>query len=159
LQLARRFTTESTRSGYDNPLDAGKDSPVDPCSPNFMARAWAKAFIKLHQRDVDKYLERTAGIAFKNLNVHGCGAATDYQKSVGNIWLEAVGIARRILGVGQRSTDILDDFDGLMHSGEMLVVLGPPGFGCFTLLKTISWKTHGFVVDDKSYLNNQGSMI
>jgi len=159
LQLARRFTTESTRPGYENPLEAGKDSPLDPHSPNFKARAWAKSFMKLHQRDAEKYPERTAGVAFKNLNVHGYGAATDYQKSVGNIWLEAIGIARRILGVGQRRIEILKDFDGLVHSGEMLVVLGPPGSGCSTFLKTITGETHGFVVDDKSYLNYQGSTV
>lgn len=160
LELARRYTTNSTYSAYgDNPLDAEKDSLLDPLSPNFKARAWAKSFMKLHQRDPDKHPERTAGIVFKDLNVHGYGAATDYQKSVGNVWMEAVGVVRSLLGVGQRRIDILRDFDGLVESGEMLVVLGPPGSGCSTLLKTIAGETHGFVVDENSYLNYQGSNI
>jgi ABC-type multidrug transport system ATPase subunit len=38
----------------------------------------------------------------------------------------------------------------------MLVVLGRPGSGCSTLLKTISGETDGFFVDSQSYINYQG---
>ena len=38
----------------------------------------------------------------------------------------------------------------------MLVVLGRPGAGCSTLLKTISGETHGFFIDDQSEINYQG---
>ena len=38
----------------------------------------------------------------------------------------------------------------------MLVVLGRPGSGCSTLLKTISGETHGFYIDEKSEINYQG---
>ena len=38
----------------------------------------------------------------------------------------------------------------------MLVVLGRPGSGCSTLLKTISGETHGFFIDESSELNYQG---
>ncbi|KAG9969922.1 pleiotropic drug resistance protein, ABC superfamily, partial [Aureobasidium melanogenum] len=33
---------------------------------------------------------------------------------------------------------------------------GPPGSGCSTFLKTLTGETHGFNVDEKSYLNYQG---
>ena len=112
--------------------------------------------IKLNEAE-NKTPGRTAGIAFRNLNVHGYGAATDYQKDVGNIWLEALGVAEKALGQAKpRRIDILRDFEGIVHSGEMLVVLGPPGSGCSTFLKTITGESHGFVVDEGSYLNYQG---
>jgi ATP-binding cassette, subfamily G (WHITE), member 2, PDR len=38
----------------------------------------------------------------------------------------------------------------------MLVVLGRPGSGCSTLLKTISGETDGFFVDSQSHVNYQG---
>ena len=38
----------------------------------------------------------------------------------------------------------------------MLVVLGRPGSGCSTLLKTISGETHGFFIDKQSDINYQG---
>ncbi|OCK80389.1 putative multidrug resistance ABC transporter [Lepidopterella palustris CBS 459.81] len=156
--LARRLTEHSTYSinGNTNPFNAEPNSSLDPNGPNFSARHWAKAMLQMHTRDEHAFPLRTAGVSFKNLSVHGFGTATDYQKSVGNVILEVVGIARKIMGVGQRKIDILRNLDGLVESGEMLVVLGPPGSGCSTFLKTISGETHGFVVDDNAQLNYQG---
>jgi ATP-binding cassette subfamily G (WHITE) protein 2 (PDR) len=103
---------------------------------------------------------RTAGIAYRNLNVYGFGTATDYQKSVGNVVLESVGLIRQALGLAkQRRIDILRGFEGLVYAGEMLVVLGPPGSGCSTLLKTISGETDGLNIDPESYINYQGKLI
>ena len=50
----------------------------------------------------------------------------------GNIFLEVVGLAKKLVGQGKpREIDILQNLDGVVHSGEMLVVLGPPGrLGC-----------------------------
>ncbi|KAI0173090.1 ABC-2 type transporter-domain-containing protein [Hypoxylon sp. FL1284] len=155
--LARRYTTQSNATGAasGNPfLDAGEDSPLNPNSPKFNARAWAKAFVNLADREGQGF--RTAGVCFQNLNVHGFGAATDYQKDVANVWLETAGLVRKAVGVGQRKIDILQGYDGVVHKGEMLVVLGPPGSGCSTFLKTIAGETAGIYIDDKSYFNYQG---
>lgn len=158
-ELARRLTRHSTYSTIDeNPFHAEPNSVLDPHGPNFNARAWSKALLHLQSRDPEAYPNRTAGIAFKNLNVHGFGSATDYQKSVGNVLFEGLGVARKLMGVGQRKIDILQNLDGFVESGEMLVVLGPPGSGCSTFLKTISGETHGFFVDPSSELNYQGKI-
>lgn len=153
-RLARQLT-EQSMSGH-NPFDAPGGSALDPRSENFSARSWAKALLNLQSRDPEKYPQRTAGVAFQNLSVHGSGSATDYQKTVGNIFIEVVGIARRALGMGQRKIQILRDFDGVIKSGEMLMVLGPPGSGCSTFLKTLAGETHGLYVDDGSLINYQG---
>ncbi|KAH8656551.1 BcATRO, ABC transporter [Tricladium varicosporioides] len=157
--LARTYTSRSQVSHLEgnNPFSPIKDSTLDPYSENFKPRSWMKALLQLHSRDPEKYPGRTAGIAFRGLNVHGYGKPTDYQKSVGNVVLEVVGMARTLFKSGAQSKiNILQNFDGLVESGEMLVVLGPPGSGCSTLLKTIAGETHGIYVDDKSYLNYQG---
>ena len=154
-QLARQMTEQSITSGQ-NPFEAPKGSKLDPRSENFSSRAWAKSLLQLQSRDPEKYPTRTAGIAFRNLSVHGFGAATDYQKTVSNIFLEAVGLARRVAGTGQRKINILRNFDGLVNSGEMLMVLGPPGSGCSTFLKTIAGETHGLYIAEDSYMNYQG---
>lgn len=70
--------------------------------------------------------------------------------------LEVVGLFNKITGRGKRKIQILRDFEGLIKSGEMLVVLGKPGSGCSTLLKTISGETDGFVIDPESNINYQG---
>ncbi|KAK8215113.1 Multidrug resistance protein [Zalaria obscura] len=154
--LARTLTRQTTFSGVpENPFEYEKDSDLDPNGPNFKARTWAKAMIKLHKND-NQNPSRTAGVAFRNLDVHGFGAESDYQKSVSNIFFEVVGMAKKLFGSGQRRIDILRDFEGVVHSGEMLVVLGPPGSGCSTFLKTLTGETHGFNVSKDAYINYQG---
>ncbi|RYO74958.1 hypothetical protein DL764_010640 [Monosporascus ibericus] len=153
--LARHYTSQSQVNGGVNPfLDEKEDSPLNPNSSNFRARSWAKAFVDIRSRTGHGF--RSAGVAFQNLNVHGFGEATDYQKSVGNILLEAGSLVRKITGKGKTKIDILRSFDGLVQKGEMLVVLGPPGSGCSTFLKTIAGETSGIYVDEGAYFNYNG---
>ena len=44
--------------------------------------------------------------------------------------------------ISQRT--LLHDLNGLIKSGEMLLVLGRPGSGCSTFLKTIALQTEGY---------------
>lgn len=128
LSLARKLTSQSNASGaVDNPFEAKEASILDPHSPDFRPRAWAKSILNLQSQHPDRYKPRTAGFSFSNLNVHGFGSATDYQKSVGNIPLEVVGLARSLMGKGQKRIEILRHCEGVVNHGEMLVVLGPPG--------------------------------
>ncbi|KAL2198143.1 ABC-2 type transporter-domain-containing protein [Corynascus similis CBS 632.67] len=157
--LARKYTAQSQADGPEgvNPFQIASDdeeSPLNPNGPKFNARAWAKAVVGMVAGEGHKF--RTTGVAFQNLNVHGFGSPTDYQKDVVNVWLEAVGLVRKVTGHGKRRIDILRDFDGLVRQGEMLVVLGPPGSGCTTFLKTIAGDYNGIFIDDKSYFNYQG---
>lgn len=154
--LARRYTNESggaTGVHNGNPFtETSEDSPLNPASANFKARTWARSVVQL-----DSAGYRTSGVCFQNLSVHGFGAATDYQKDVANIWLGAVGLVRKAFGMqSKRKIDILRNFDGLVRKGEMLVVLGPPGSGCSTFLKTIAGETSGIYLEEGSYFNYQG---
>ena len=158
--LARTYTSQSHASatgpfpGGPFAADLHPDSPLNPNSPKFRARTWAKAIVEQVAADGASF--RTSGVCFENLHVYGYGAGTDYQKDVANVWLEGVGMVRRALGQRQRRIDILRNFDGVVHKGEMLVVLGPPGSGCSTLLKTLAGETNGLYLDDQSYFNYQG---
>jgi len=155
--LARRLTTKSSYTEADqSPFEATGDSKLNPRSPHFNGKAWARAMLNYHLRDPKAHPIRTAGLAFRNLSAFGYGASTDYQKNVFNVLLESWGLVQRLLRINQRRIDILRDFEGVVYAGEMLVVLGPPGSGCSTLLKTIAGETHGFTVDSNSYLNYQG---
>lgn len=156
-QLARRLTVQSQQSSsHANPFNAAPGSALDPQGENFNARAWTKAMLNLQLSDENAPPIRTAGIAFRDLNVHGFGTDADFQKSVGNIWLEGVSLYKKIRGDKGRKINILRNLDGLVEAGEMLVVLGPPGSGCSTFLKTITGETHGFFVDENSKINYQG---
>ncbi|PGH21529.1 hypothetical protein AJ80_03197 [Polytolypa hystricis UAMH7299] len=157
LQLARQFTEQSIYStAGQNPFVAEAGSALDPNGEHFNARAWCKAMLQMHTEDKQAYPLRTLAVAYNNLNVHGFGSDTDYQKSVGNVWFQVLGLARRALGQRQRKIQILQNLEGLVEAGEMLVVLGPPGSGCSTFLKTIAGETYGFQVDKNSNINFQG---
>jgi ATP-binding cassette subfamily G (WHITE) protein 2 (PDR) len=159
-RLARQYSRTSNSGQIElNPFEARKGSTIDPNSDNFEAKEWIRSMIKLSEQSEADNMGRCAGIAFRNLSAYGFGAATDYQKSVGNIFFDVVGLARRLASMGQRKIDILQNFAGLVHAGEMLVVLGPPASGCSTFLKTIAGETDGFVVGEDSYLNFQGDLI
>jgi ATP-binding cassette, subfamily G (WHITE), member 2, PDR len=152
--LARQYTAQSHASVLGDPFTADENSHLNPNSPHFKASAWAKSVVNMVQDQGASF--RTSGICYQNMNVYGFGEATDYQKTVSNIWLSATGLVRRAMGSGQRRIDILRSFDGVVRKGEMLVVLGPPGSGCSTLLKTIAGETSGLYIDDNAYFNYQG---
>ncbi|KAG7120746.1 Opaque-specific ABC transporter CDR3 like protein [Verticillium longisporum] len=157
IQLARRLTTQSHVSGPPAALfPLLQDSPLDPNSDRFNAKQWAKAFFSARKESLQGNVPKTTGVAFRDLNVYGFGSDTDFQKSVGNIFLEGVNLASKLFNRKQQRIDILRDLEGVVHSGEMLCVLGPPGSGCSTFLKTVAGETHGFHVQDTSTLNYSG---
>jgi ATP-binding cassette subfamily G (WHITE) protein 2 (PDR) len=80
----------------------------------------------------------------------------DYQKTVGNVPLFVAQSAMDWAFGRKRKVQILNQFDGLIKSGEMLVVLGPPGSGCSTMLKTIAGEMNGIYMDEESDLNYMG---
>ncbi|KAF4470632.1 ABC-2 type transporter [Fusarium albosuccineum] len=155
-QLARRITTRQSEH-HESPLFVVDDGGVtDPSTPKFDARAWAKAFYRARVTAAKGTTPRTSGIAFKDLDVYGYGTATDYQKTVGNVIWSLSSVFRKVAGNKGDRIDILRSLEGVVRSGEMLCVLGPPGSGCSTALKTIAGDTHGFYVGENSTVNYQG---
>lgn len=153
--LARKLTTQSKSApGALFPIPA--DDPLNPNSPDFDARKWTKAFLEIRKNALDNNSPKKAGVAFKNLDVYGYGTETDFQITVGNIFLQTETIARKLLPRKQHRVDILRGLEGVVHSGEMVAVLGPPGSGCSTFLKSIAGDTHGFYVADDVTINYQG---
>lgn len=152
--LAKSYSRASGINGA-NPFFAEEDSPLNPNSGKFDGKLWAKSIVELVQQDGATF--RSTGVCFQHMNVHGYGVATDYQKDVANVWLGLGSIAQQLTtGGGKQKINILQNFDGLVRNGEMLVVLGPPGSGCSTFLKTIAGEMNGIYVDEGAYFNYQG---
>ena len=156
-QLARQYSRASASESGLHPFDeAVAGSEIDPNSDNFNGRAWTKAMLMLQKQSGQENVGRTAGFAFKNLSAFGYSKGSDFQKTVDNYPIALVDMARGVLGHKGHRVDILRNFEGVVQPGEMLVVLGPPGSGCSTFLKTITGETHGFSLSDNSYINYQG---
>ncbi|KAJ0318979.1 hypothetical protein COL5a_010470 [Colletotrichum fioriniae] len=154
--LARRLTSASHGGGHSL-FPEPSDATLDPKSDKFDARRWAAAFYRLQTNALLGNAPNTVGLAFRDLQVYGLGTTTDYQKTVGNFFLEAAALTSWFSSSGKKQRiDILHDLEGVIQSGEMLAVLGPPGSGCTTLLKTIAGETHGFYIADGATINYQG---
>lgn len=125
-------------------------SDLDPQSSSFNTRAWVEALVRYESKISESGRRRKSGVSFKNLDVYGFGMSTDYQKSVGNTVLSLMTQRRK------RRIDILHSFKGLVNAGEMLLVLGPPGSGCSTLLKTIAGQMEGLFLGDEVMMNYRG---
>ena len=82
--LARQFTQHSIHTvggkNYPNPFLGSDDPALDPLSGHFKPEAWIRTLIGITSRDPERYPQRTAGVAYRNLSVHGFGSLTDYQK-------------------------------------------------------------------------------
>jgi ATP-binding cassette subfamily G (WHITE) protein 2 (PDR) len=153
LSIARRVTQQA---GTDKGPFGDTSPELDPHSEKFNAKAWVSSLLSIAKQDSGRFPQRTSGIAFRNLSVHGYGTDADYQKTVGNFPFQIYGKFQELFGLGKRKIDILHGFDGVVKAGELLVVLGPPGSGCSTLLKTISGETNGIYVSKDAQLNYQG---
>ncbi|KAK4184983.1 ZEB2-regulated ABC transporter 1 [Podospora australis] len=167
-QLARRISYNGERdkplpdhaSSGNRALNPEPGSNLDPKSPTFDPRAWVKEFLALTESDPKSAPRRALGVAFRDLSVYGWNTGAQFQKSVGNVVIALAKDLVRLIGNGEsrkgQRMDILRDFEGVVEQGEMLLVLGPPGAGCSTLLKTLAQQTRDLEVDTKAYINYRG---
>lgn len=88
---------------------------------------------------------RTMGIAFHDLTVTGYGTGVGLSENLGSMMMGPVNALRNISALRNPPVKtILDKFEGCIRPGEMLLVLGRPGSGCTTLLKTLASYRDGF---------------
>ncbi|KAK4100463.1 hypothetical protein N658DRAFT_516555 [Parathielavia hyrcaniae] len=89
------------------------------------------------------------GVYFEGLTVKGVSGQTNYVKTFPDAFVDFFDIItpiRRMLGLGKKGAEatLLDNFKGVCKSGEMVLVLGKPGSGCTTFLKTIANQRFGY---------------
>lgn len=145
-ELRELYTTLSRKqSTMANP----DDPSVDPGSDSFQLPKFLKMF--RNQIEGAGHSMMQVGIAYKNLNIYGKGEALQLQKTVGNSF-----IIQDMFKSKKQHKHILRNFDGIVKSGEMLIVLGRPGSGCSTLLKTMCGELHGLEMDEESLVHYNG---
>lgn len=120
--------SKSEAGGLINPFLQSGHSSLDPNSSDFDSKAWLQMVVGITSRDPQRYPKRVAGVAFRRLSAYGFGEPTDFQKTFGNYYLKVLSSLTKLFGKVQKTRiEILRDFDGLIKSGEMLLVLGRPG--------------------------------
>ncbi|CAL9735807.1 pleiotropic ABC efflux transporter of multiple drugs [Monosporozyma servazzii] len=137
---------------YATPDAEGYDPRLDPASEKFSSKAWVQNMANLVSTDVDFYKPYSLGCTWKNLSATGESADVTYQSTFANLPIKIVsGLYRKVSPLNKTPKfQILKPMDGCLNPGELLVVLGRPGSGCTTLLKSISSNTHGFDISKDS---------
>ncbi|ONH74626.1 Multidrug resistance protein CDR1 [Pichia kudriavzevii] len=156
--LLRTLTSMSQVPGV-NPVDQTIDPRLDPNSDEFESKFWVKNMRKLLDSDPDYYRPTSLGFAAKNLIAKGISSDADYQANFLNYPFKVVRDTYMDLFRGNdesRYFEILKSMDVLIKPGTLTVVLGRPGAGCSTFLKTVAAQTYGFKVDDSSIISYDG---
>ncbi|KAK4174446.1 putative ATP-binding transporter [Triangularia setosa] len=89
------------------------------------------------------------GVYWDDLTVKGIGGQTNYVKTFPDAFTDFFDIVtpiKKLLGFEKKGVEatLLDGFRGVCKSGEMVLVLGKPGSGCTTFLKTIANQRYGY---------------
>jgi len=160
----RHGSADSGVSGMDNSMHRRDtlegieigDPVLDPTSEKFDHYKWARMMLKLMDKEGFPRPPST-GVVFENLNVSGSGSALQYQSNVGSVLLAPFRPQEYLSFIRSGpEKQILRNFDGLLRSGELLLVLGRPGSGCSTLLKTLSGELHGLKLRKSSEIQYNG---
>ncbi|EAW07735.1 ATP-binding cassette transporter [Aspergillus clavatus NRRL 1] len=141
----------------DTQEDIDLNDPVyDPTSDQFDHYKWVRMVLKLLDKEGFPRPPST-GIVFQHLTVSGSGSALQYQHTVDSILL-APFRPQEYLSFAKHSPQrqILRNFDGLLKSGELMIVLGRPGSGCSTFLKSLCGELHGLKLSKDSEIQYNG---
>lgn len=130
------------------------ETSLDPESSNFDLSKWLRRFVD--QLQAEGVEARRTGVAFRNLDVFGSGAALQLQQTVGSFLLAPARLGELLSFGKKQPKQILHGFEGLVKSGELLVVLGRPGSGCSTLLKTLCGELEGLELGSNSVIHYNG---
>ena len=173
--LARTITSQSIHENAEenqsiystmegiNPVFSTVDKPgynekLDPTSDMFSSVDWVKNMSKLATSDPEYYKPYSLGCVWKDLTAAGENSDVAYQATVINMPQKIVSAGYSMINPPKEEDlfQILKPMHGYLDPGELMVVLGRPGSGCTTFLKSISSNTHGFKVGKDSVISYSG---
>lgn len=124
--------TLSRKSTHGNPLDL---------EHNFSLEKYVRELLQRGQRQGIK--TRQAGVLFRDVSTYGVGAGLSLQQTIFDPLMMPFRLGRS--SAAKKSTKkIISNFNGVVQAGEMLLVLGKPGSGCTTFLKTVAGEHNGY---------------
>ncbi|AGO13729.1 AaceriAGL142Cp [[Ashbya] aceris (nom. inval.)] len=138
----------------------GRDARLNPESDEFDPRYWLRIVRQLYINDPEHYKPADLSVVLHNLRVSGMSTDTDYQATVGNWPLKFArtlyDMVPLVRGREKSEFDIVKPLDAVFEAGRLCGVLGCPGAGCSTLLKTVGARTYGFTVAPESEISYSG---
>lgn len=114
-------------------------------------RLMSRLFGKARQEQSEEENSRHAGVIFRDLTVKGLGLGASLQPTVGDIFMGPPRFLKNLFTKGLKAAaakppvrELISNFNGCVRPGEILLVLGRPGSGCTTFLKTFCNQRAGF---------------
>lgn len=140
-------------AGPKEGISSAADPELDPDSTSFNSAYWARMMLR-KVKGVGGGLQRS-GIVLKDVTVSTRRTAEDLRNAtVASVIPMAVRSAFHRRNAPERS--VVRNVDVLVKSGEMLLVLGRPGSGCSTLLRTISGDLEKMRIGDSAVIHYNG---
>ena len=130
------------------------DETLNPSNPTFDFQKWSQALVNLRSR-LDLPTPPRSGFCFKNLSVNGSGPVIEQQDTLWTLLTQPFNI--RSLFRSKETRCILTALDGVVQKGQLLLVLGRPGSGCSTFLKTIAGEMQSLEINSSSVLHYSGT--
>ncbi|KAK9459062.1 ABC-2 type transporter-domain-containing protein [Lipomyces oligophaga] len=92
----------------------------------------------------DGILDRAIGVKFKGLSVYGVDMSTTSLFTLSEVLMAPLRIGNLFSKSKVQHRALIRDFHGVIDKGEMLLVLGRPGAGCSTFLRTLAGETDAY---------------
>jgi hypothetical protein len=131
------------------------DQMLNPSSPSFDFEAWSRTLVRLRTH-LNVPTPPRSGFAFRSLTVRGSGSAIKQQDTVWTLLTFPLNFKAWFRP--KQTNTILQGLDGVVQKGELLLVLGRPGSGCSTFLKTITGQMRDLEIDPTSILQYTGAL-
>ncbi|KAF9076400.1 ABC transporter [Rhodocollybia butyracea] len=134
-KMTQRPGSPAQSTSSDSNATLANEAPFD----------FEKALRQITEKREEAHISpRELGVVFEDLHVVGLGSGASYQETIGST-LNPLNIFKQIQSARHPHTrSILSGFEGVVKPGEMLLVLGRPGSGCSTLLKTLANQTQEY---------------
>lgn len=135
--------------------DIDENAPAfNPEHRDFDLEKWLRRFME--QLGEEGISEKCVGVSYRNLDVFGSGEALQLQDTVGSMVAAPLKLGEFFSFNKKEHKQILHSFDGFLRPGELLIVLGRPGSGCSTLLKTICGELEGLNIGEQTKIHYSG---
>ena len=136
----QNFQAEEMEKEQDN---VGPETTCPTQEPTSIA---VEEYLRLADRSshlVSRFKNNVA--LFQDVSVWGVDAGMTYQNTIASHLLSPARLVYALLSQKKSTRKvILHGINGIVREGEMLLLLGRPGSGCTTLLKTLAGLTESF---------------
>ncbi|CAM9010933.1 unnamed protein product [Wickerhamomyces anomalus] len=121
-----------------------KEGPFEIDPNDFDLKRVLGAFFK--SADEQGIHLRSTGVVLKDVTTIGVDAASSFAPTVGDLALFPITMFQKLKALRHRKTrKLIRNVNGVVEPGEMCLVLGRPGAGCSTLLRTIAGEHDQFI--------------